>query len=220
MKLKQLFTKVNKTITAGEETLQVQRQELSHLQSQLQDKQTKLSQVSNALNVISASLVIDENDKQALAQKGKAENTIESLKVDIATLEGEIDELNSKISDSEKAVKEAKGESFKQEVVKKRALIQLRKQLAYDINSLYAVENSDWFSWAESYGYEVKNEQVVNFTGATNSYSKKIVNENEVISHLQQMNDEATELAEEKAQELADKIKDFTAQLLKDEGLL
>ncbi|PEC20600.1 hypothetical protein COM96_18640 [Bacillus cereus] len=88
-------TKVKTTEQAEKEIAKLDIQE-AELQSQLSQAQGEHSKVSNALEIISASLIIDENDKQALATKKKAEAKLEELAKQMAELSPKIAEVSSK----------------------------------------------------------------------------------------------------------------------------
>ncbi|MGH0485306.1 hypothetical protein ACQVPJ_12555 [Bacillus mycoides] len=78
--------------------------QLQELESQKAQAQSEHAKVSSALEIISASLIIDENDKNALATKKKAETKLEALAKQIAELEPQIAEVSEK---KQKAVQES-----------------------------------------------------------------------------------------------------------------
>ena len=87
--------KVKQQETAQKELDKVLAQE-SDLQSQLSKAQSNQSKIQQALTVVEASLVIDENDKQALAQQKKARGKLEELAKEIESTQVKLVEVAEK----------------------------------------------------------------------------------------------------------------------------
>ncbi|EJQ14088.1 hypothetical protein CN941_30185 [Bacillus cereus] len=102
-------TKVKTTEQAEKEIAKLDTQE-AELQSQLSQAQGEHSKVSNALEIISASLIIDEKDKQALATKKKAEAKLEELAKQMAGLSPKIAEVSSKKQHAVQELYRSRGE--------------------------------------------------------------------------------------------------------------
>lgn len=88
-------TKVKTTEQAQKEIDKLQAQE-NELQSQLSQSQSEQTKVSKALEIVEASLIIDETDKNALASQKKAQAKLEALSKQIAGTGEKLSEISSK----------------------------------------------------------------------------------------------------------------------------
>ncbi|PNS33930.1 hypothetical protein C1640_05505 [Bacillus sp. AKBS9] len=102
-------TKVKTTEQAEKEIAKLDTQE-AELQSQLSQARGEHSKVANALEIISASLIIDEKDKRALATKKKAEAKLEELAKQMAGLSPKIAEVSSKKQQAIQELYRSRGE--------------------------------------------------------------------------------------------------------------
>ncbi|WP_459501105.1 hypothetical protein [Bacillus sp. C1] len=107
--IKSLLEGNNKKI----KTVEAAQKELDKLETQVSDLQGKrlgvaqqIGEVENAVRIISANLVIDENDKTALASKEKGNRKLKNLQV-------ELSEFDTKIADTQQQVLESKKELFR-----------------------------------------------------------------------------------------------------------
>ncbi|MGQ4669666.1 hypothetical protein ACUIJ5_05200 [Bacillus toyonensis] len=101
-------TKVKTEEAATKEINKLQASE-SNLQAQLSSAQSSHSKVSAALNIIEASLVIDETDKQALAQQKKANIKLEGLAKEIESTQVKLQEVSEKKQEAIKELYRSRG---------------------------------------------------------------------------------------------------------------
>ncbi|MFT4417048.1 hypothetical protein ACLM5H_24610 [Fredinandcohnia humi] len=223
MNLLNVFKTKTKTVETNGAKLQKAQEELGQLQTEVSQKTTQKGQIQQALTVVSANLVIDPKDAEATKKKAQAEKKLAELTTEIGELNGKITQATEKVSEAQKAVAKSKGEVFKQERVKEATAVKVAHKLAQEFNGFKegtAFNSQDWTDWASAYGYPVNNERVISpLIGATNSYHKKIVNNNEVIPVLRAEKEEVEKLSQEKADELTQKVFAYAEELLKAEGI-
>ncbi|EML9735691.1 TPA: hypothetical protein QCR58_004901 [Bacillus cereus] len=99
------------------EKLQVQENDL---QGKLQETQAGHSKVSAALDIISASLIIDETDEVALANKKKGEAKLEALTKEIESTQSKLAEVSSKKQEAVKELYRSRGEKARKYNVEQR----------------------------------------------------------------------------------------------------
>lgn len=223
MKLTDIFKKKVANVEEAEKGLQAKREELTKVQSELQEKQTQKGQVAQAIQVVSAHLVIDPRDADSKKKKEKAESTLQSLTKDINDLSQKQAELQAQIAEAQKVVGQSKGEVFKQEHIKAgiafKTLNKVKKEL--EAVKLPAKPSDKWEKWAREYGYPVRKErQFIPMYGTySNSTQEVIVNREEVIPVLKEHKAEVERVSEEKAQEISVKVMEYAKKLLKEEGI-
>ncbi|PED29892.1 hypothetical protein CON13_23690 [Bacillus cereus] len=112
-------TKVKTEEQANKEVEKLQVQE-NDLQGKLQETQAGHSEVSAALDIISASLIIDETDKVALANKKKGEAKLEALTKEIESTQSKLAEVSSKKQEAVKELYRSRGEKARKYNVEQR----------------------------------------------------------------------------------------------------
>ncbi|PFQ11761.1 hypothetical protein [Bacillus cereus] len=112
-------TKVKTEEQANKEVEKLQVQE-NDLQGKLQEAQAGHSKVSAALDIISASLIIDETDKVALANKKKGEAKLEALTKEIESTQSKLAEVSSKKQEAVKELYRSRGEKARKYNVEQR----------------------------------------------------------------------------------------------------
>lgn len=112
-------TKVKTEEQANKEVEKLQVQE-NDLQGKLQETQAGHSKVSAALDIISASLIIDETDKVALANKKKGEAKLEVLTKEIESTQSKLAEVSSKKQEAIKELYRSRGEKSRKYNVEQR----------------------------------------------------------------------------------------------------
>ncbi|PEC66754.1 hypothetical protein [Bacillus toyonensis] len=111
--------KVKTEEQANKEVGKLQVQE-NDLQDKLQEAQQGHSKVSAALDIISASLIIDESDKTALANKKKGEAKLEALTKEIESTQSKLAEVSSKKQEAVKELYRSRGEKARKHNVEQR----------------------------------------------------------------------------------------------------
>ncbi|HDR7632990.1 MULTISPECIES: hypothetical protein [Bacillus] len=139
--IKNLFamnTKVKTEEQATKEIDKLQTQE-NDLQSQLDQATTEHSKVSAALDIISASLIIDENDKQALTTKKKAEVKLEALAKQIETTQVKLSEVAEKKQAAVQELYRSRGEVARKhnQKVRRDMVIASRFNRAFGIEDVF-----------------------------------------------------------------------------------
>ncbi|WP_255448023.1 hypothetical protein [Bacillus sp. BB51/4] len=131
-------TKVKTEEAATKEIDKLQANE-SDLQVQLSNAQSSHSKVSAALNIIEASLVIDETDKQALAQQKKANSKLEGLAKEIESTQVKLAEVSSKKQEAVKELYRSRGE------LARKANVKNRRDMAvgHFFNRAFGIEQGD-----------------------------------------------------------------------------
>ncbi len=112
-------TKVKTEEQANKEVEKLQVQE-NDLQGKLQEARAGHSKVSAALDIISASLIIDETDKVALANKKKGEAKLEVLTKEIESTQSKLAEVSSKKQEAIKELYRSRGEKSRKYNVEQR----------------------------------------------------------------------------------------------------
>ena len=112
-------TKVKTEEQANKEVEKLQVQE-NDLQGKLQEAQAGHAKVSAALDIISASLIIDETDKVALANKKKGEAKLEALTKEIESTQSKLAEISSKKQEAIKELYRSRGEKARKCNVEQR----------------------------------------------------------------------------------------------------
>lgn len=112
-------TKVKTEEQANKEVEKLQVQE-NDLQGKLQEAQAGHAKVSAALDIISASLIIDETDKVALANKKKGEAKLEVLTKEIESTQSKLAEVSSKKQEAIKELYRSRGEKSRKYNVEQR----------------------------------------------------------------------------------------------------
>ena len=111
----------------------------SDLQSELSVAQSNHSKVSAALDILAASLVIDETDKQALAQKKKGKAKLESLAKEIQSTQVKLSEVAEKKQEAIKELYRSRGE------LARKANVKSRRDMAVGVffNRAFGIEQGD-----------------------------------------------------------------------------
>lgn len=130
-------TKVKTEEQANKEVEKLQVQE-NDLQGKLQETQAGHSKVSAALDIISASLIIDETDKVALVNKKKGEAKLEVLTKEIESTQSKLAEVSSKKQEAIKELYRSRGEkSRKYNVEQRRNMV-----VAGRFNNVFQLEDA------------------------------------------------------------------------------
>ncbi|MEH7018103.1 MULTISPECIES: hypothetical protein [Bacillus] len=138
--IKNLLEGNNKKVKTVENA-QKEVDKLTVAENELHDQRSsvarKISEVEQALRIISANLVIDEKDKTALASKEKGTKKLESLQAEVA-------ELDSKIANTREKVLEAKKELFRsqgEEAKKVNIEVTKNQMVIHQINEFFDVDS-------------------------------------------------------------------------------
>ncbi|WP_439033654.1 hypothetical protein ABEV81_10390 [Bacillus paranthracis] len=99
-----------KTVDAAQKELDKLTVAESELQGKRSGVATQISEVERALGIISANLIIDENDKQALVSKDKGTKKLENLQKELSELDSKIAETQQKKLEANKEVYRSQGE--------------------------------------------------------------------------------------------------------------
>ncbi|MCC2363919.1 hypothetical protein LKM19_24660 [Bacillus cereus] len=131
-------TKVKTEEQANKEVEKLQVQE-NDLQGKLQEAQAGHAKVSAALDIISASLIIDETDKVALANKKKGEAKLEVLTKEIESTQSKLAEISSKKQGAVKELYRSRGE------LARKANVKSRRDMAVGVffNRAFGIEQGD-----------------------------------------------------------------------------
>ncbi|MBJ7963803.1 hypothetical protein [Bacillus cereus] len=130
-------TKVKTEEQANKEVEKLQVQE-NDLQGKLQETQAGHSKVSAALDIISASLIIDETDKIALANKKKGEAKLEVLTKEIESTQSKLAEVSSKKQEAVKELYRSRGEKARKYNVEQRR----NMVIASRFNNVFQLEDA------------------------------------------------------------------------------
>lgn len=126
-----------KTVDAAQKELD----KLTAIESELQGKRlgvaTQISEVEQAIRVVSANLIIDENDKQALTTKEKGTKRVESLRKELSELDTRIVEAQQKKLEANKELFRSQGEEARKNNIE--ATKQVR--VIGGINSFFGIDN-------------------------------------------------------------------------------
>ncbi|WP_377866427.1 hypothetical protein [Bacillus sp. R86525] len=106
-----------KTVDAAQKELDKLTVAESELQGKRSGVATQISEVERALGIISANLIIDENDKQALASKDKGTKRVEILRKELSELDSKIVEAQQKKLEANKELFRSQGEEARKKNV-------------------------------------------------------------------------------------------------------
>ncbi|HFK1409670.1 hypothetical protein ABE47_21040 [Bacillus thuringiensis] len=149
--------KVKQQETAQKELEKVQAQE-SDLQGQLAQAQSNQAKIQQALTVVEASLVIDENDKQALAQQKKAQSKLDDLTKEIAATQEKLVGVAEKKKEAIRETFRSRGDLARKHNVKVRrdsiATIQFNKLFGLELGDVLGIytPNKEGINLGEAYG--------------------------------------------------------------------
>ncbi|MFZ7934895.1 hypothetical protein ACO1D2_07970 [Bacillus thuringiensis] len=159
--LRSLFAMNTKVKTEEQSQKEVEKLQASEsdLQSELSVAQSNHSKVSAALDILAASLVIDETDKQALAQEKKGKAKLESLAKEIQSTQVKLSEVAEKKQEAIKELYRSRGE------LARKANVKSKRDMAVgvffnrafgieqgDARGLYAEYNQNGIDLGEAYG--------------------------------------------------------------------
>ncbi|PFB96322.1 hypothetical protein CN296_18240 [Bacillus cereus] len=126
-----------KTVDAAQKELD----KLTAIESELQGKRSgvaaQINEVERALGIISANLIIDENDKHALASKDKGTKKVESLQKEANELDSKIAETQQKKLEANKEVYRSQGE----EARKNNVEVTKQTRVIGGINSFFGIDS-------------------------------------------------------------------------------
>lgn len=216
MNLKNIFGAKVKKIEVTQKSLEVVQGDYNSIQQELSEKNTQKQQLAQALNVISASLVISPNDKTATAQKKKAEEKIAELNKEIEKLNEMAQKTQGELSQARREHLNAKGEKFAQEQVEfavsgklQRKLEVLTSQLSKELPK---GRTTKWIDWSRAYGLPVESYETP-YSGTQYKERK------EDVPFFKEKIAEIDSLAEQKAEELIAKVEKTIYDALEAEGI-
>ncbi|KZR56960.1 hypothetical protein [Pseudobacillus badius] len=216
MKLTDIFTKSQKTVETTGKVLEKAQEELNKVQAEVAEKQMQKQQIQQAMNVISAHLVIDPTDKNATAQKNKAESKVAEIDKEIVKLNEKAQKAQVALTKAQKEYSTSKGEVFKQEhtkaMVAYRFNNELDKMLKAIESKLPNYPHSDWVEWSRAYGLPVQS-----YSTPSGSVAFRELAEN--VPFLREQRQDAEAVSGEKAKELISKVEKFIEELLETEGI-
>lgn len=147
-----------KTVDAAQKELDKLTATESELQGKRSSVASKISDVEQAIRVVSANLIIDENDKQALTTKEKGTKRVESLQKELSELDSKIAETQQKKLEANKEVYRSQGEEARKnnvEVAKQiRVIGGINNFFGIDSYSSHSVRgaNKHGVDLSEAYG--------------------------------------------------------------------
>ncbi|MBN9897779.1 hypothetical protein [Bacillus thuringiensis] len=192
-------TKVKTEEQANKEVEKLQAQE-NDLQGKLQEAQAGHAKVSAALNIISASLIIDETDKLALANKKKGEAKLEALTKEIESTQSKLAEASSKKQEAVKELYRSRGEKARKYNVEQRRNMVVANQF----NRAFQLEDALRLVTAyDAKGYDLGVEYGV---GATDSLDPRSEDWNFIVDMNNEDAAEADKQAEVISRELEEAI--------------
>ncbi|MEC1866734.1 hypothetical protein [Bacillus paralicheniformis] len=215
MKLTDILNKNKKTVEGAEKVLEKAHKELGDIQAQVAEKNKHKQQLIQAMNVIEASLVIDPADKNAKAQKNKADKKLAEIDKEIEKLSEKAQKAQEALTEAQKGVKNSKGEVFKQEIINqrveagfKRKFSVVERRVEHGLNSY---KHIDWVDWSKGYGLPLEQIQT------PNGFQLKAKQENMPL--IKEVNNEAQEVANKKVDELIAKVEKAIEEILEAEGI-
>jgi hypothetical protein len=185
---------------------------LGELQKEQQKLTTQKNQLTDAISVISANLVIDENDKTAQKQLEKAQAKIKAIESQLTEVSGKVQEAQEAVTQAQKEVKLSKGEVFKSEYIKDvtRAVTVkgLEKQFSKikESNDAYKIYNNN--EWGQAYGFQP--------TDTLNGYKLPTPEQERFAVEIGRG---ATTEAQENAQRITEKVMKAVHEILEAEGV-
>lgn len=207
--------KVKQQEMAQKELDKVLAQE-SDLQSQLSKAQSNQSKIQQALTVVEASLVIDENDKAALAQQKKAQGKLEELAKEIESTQGKLVEVAEKKREATREVFRSRGDLARKYNVKAHLSViapaRINKALGIEEDVFrfksVPVESKDL---ATEYGFVD--------TQSLQPVSSREEDQNEDFKTIVQMNNEDHKQASEQADAIAREIEEAIKNVFEKNGI-
>ncbi|OUB65892.1 hypothetical protein [Bacillus thuringiensis] len=197
-------TKVKTEEQANKEVEKLQVQE-NDLQGKLQEAQAGHSKVLAALDIISASLIIDETDKVALANKKKGEAKLEVLTKEIESTQFKLAEVSSKKQEAIKELYRSRGEKARKYNVEQRRnmVVTNRFNMAFQLEDalrLAAVYDAKGYDLGVEYG-----------VGATDSLDPRSEDRN----FITDMNKEDAAEADKEAEAISRELKEAILSVFK-----
>ncbi|KAB2395272.1 MULTISPECIES: hypothetical protein [Bacillus cereus group] len=192
-------TKVKTEEQANKEVEKLQAQG-NDLQGKLQEAQAGHAKVSAALDIITASLIIDETDKLALANKKKGEAKLEALTKEIESTQSKLAEVSSKKQEAVKELYRSRGEKARKYNVEQRR----NMVVAGRFNNIFQLEDSlRLVTVYDAKGYDLGIEYGV---GATDSLDPRSEDWNFIVDMNNEDAAEADKQAEVISRELEEAI--------------
>ncbi|PDZ88906.1 hypothetical protein [Bacillus thuringiensis] len=207
--------KVKQQETAQKDLDKVLAQE-SDLQSQLSKAQSNQSKIQQALTVVEASLVIDENDKVALAQQKKAQGKLEELAKEIESTQEKLVEVAEKKQLAIRETLRSRGDLARKHNVKAHLSViapaRINKALGIEEDVFrfksVPVESKDL---ATEYGFVD--------TQSLQPVSSREEDQNEDFKTIVQMNNEDHKQANEQADAIAREIEEAIKNVFEKNGI-
>lgn len=216
MKLTDVFAKSQKTVETTGKALEKAQEELNKVKAEIAEKQKQKQQIQQAMNVISAHLVIDPTDKNATAQKNKAESKIAEIDKEIIKLNEKAQKAQVALTKAQKEHNTSKGELFKQEYIKAMTAYHFNNELGKMIKAIESklpnYPHSDWVDWSRAYGLPVQS-----YTTPFGKVTFRELPEN--VPFLREQRQDAEAFSKEKAKEIISKVEKLIEELLEAEGI-
>ncbi|MEH7508140.1 hypothetical protein V7159_10570 [Priestia megaterium] len=112
------FTRKTKAIETSQKDFDKLNNEVETLEATQAELTQQIEQINSAMNVISATLLIDSSDKNALATKTKGEKQIEKFKAELADTQEKLSKANEKRVEAQVDLNQAQGEKARAEALK------------------------------------------------------------------------------------------------------
>ncbi|PHF25529.1 hypothetical protein COF79_15285 [Bacillus toyonensis] len=207
--------KVKQQETAQKELDKVVARE-SDLQGQLSQAQSNQTKIQQALTVVEASLVIDENDKAALAQQKKAQGKLEELAKEIESTQEKLVEVAEMKREAIREVFRSRGDLARKHNVKAHLSViapaRINKALGIEEDVFrfksVPVESKDL---ATEYGFVD--------TQSLQPVSSREEDQNEDFKTIVQMNNEDHKQASEQADAIAREIEEAIKNVFEKNGI-
>ncbi|PHF15618.1 hypothetical protein COF84_19190 [Bacillus wiedmannii] len=207
--------KVKQQETAQKELDKVLAQE-SDLQSQLSKAQSNQSKIQQALTVVEASLVIDENDKQALAQQKKAQGKLGELAKEIESTQEKLVEVAEKKREATREVFRSRGDLARKQNVKAHLSVIAPAR----INKALGIEEDVFkFKSVPAESKDLATEYGFVDTQSLQPVSSRGEDQTEDFKTIVQMNNEDHKQASEQAEAIAREVEEAIKNVFKNNGI-
>lgn len=100
-----------KSVEAINKELEKVNNEIANLEAKRSEFTDKINEVTQAIRIVKANLVIDSGDKNALATKTKGEKLLETLKANLAETETKLTEAREQAFEKNKELHQSQGEA-------------------------------------------------------------------------------------------------------------
>ncbi|MEJ9126027.1 hypothetical protein P4I92_20345 [Bacillus cereus] len=188
----------------------------SDLQGQLSQAQSNQTKIQQALTVVEASLVIDENDKAALAQQKKAQGKLEELAKEIESTQEKLVEVVEMKREATREVFRSRGDLARKHNVKAHLSVIAPAR----INKAFGIEEDVFrFKSVPVESKDLATEYGFVDTQSLQPVSSREEDQNEDFKTIVQMNNEDHKQASEQADAIAREIEEAIKNVFEKNGI-